>query len=75
MPEGSQLRASRLERQLAECYATMESLRKSEERFRLLVERAQDFVYRFSADRCEFDYVRSSGSSPRATPTGKSPTS
>ena len=54
---GSPPRAHRLERQLAECYATMESLRKSEERFRLLVERAQDIVYRFSVERREFDYV------------------
>ncbi len=56
-PTGPQPRAQRLEQQLAECYTAMESLRKSEERFRLLVERAQDIVYRFSFERREFDYV------------------
>lgn len=54
---GSQPRASLLHRQLAECYATVESLRKIEERFRLLVERAQNIVCRFSVERREFDYV------------------
>jgi len=52
-PEGT----PRLRRQLSECYRTMETLRKSEERFRLLVERARDVVYRFSFARQEFEYV------------------
>ena len=46
-----------LEEQLAGSRRAMEALRQSEERFRLLVERARDIVYRFSVERGEFEYI------------------